>query len=166
MIPQIRRATMPLEECRRITARLIKKSKESHTLTIERDAWMDCFDIVDPSERKEWREKIARRISEEEQRYRTERAKEKRNVIGAERLQNRFIAPSYVPDRKGRRMWVICSDIERRKEFIEFLKDLIHSGREVYRRWKQGDVSLPYPSGLYPPSFPKNSELLLSALAG
>ncbi len=163
MIPRIQQKTMPVAECRRLTARLLKQSKESHTLTVDRDAWLKCFGIVEPLEVKAWKEKVTSSINEEEEHYRLERARDKKKVIGRERLLNRFVDPSYIPDRKGRRSWVICSDIEYRKRFIRFLKDLIESAREVYCRWKEGDTFLSYPSGLYPPSFPRNSELLLSA---
>ena len=40
------------------------------------------------------------------------------------------------------------------------LKDLYSKGKEVLKNWKNGDYSVPYPLGLYPPSMPKLGELL------
>lgn len=166
MIPQINPRTLTFEDCERLKVMLMKKSSKSHAFTVDRDAWMPCMGITEPGERREWREKIFSRLSEEEAQYRAEREKAKKKVIGRERLLRRPIDPYYVPARSGQRSWVISHDVERRKAFIEFLKDLIASGREVYLRWNQGDFSLVYPAGLYPPSFHRNSELLPTYVFG
>jgi hypothetical protein len=39
-------------------------------------------------------------------------------------------------------------------------KELMHRARAVRQRWKIGDIAVPYPPGLYPPSMPKLADVL------
>ena len=39
--------------------------------------------------------------------------------------------------------------------FITFFKKLMATARSVRERWRQGDTSVRYPPGLFPPSMPK-----------
>lgn len=43
---------------------------------------------------------------------------------------------------------------------IRFFRALMQKARAVRERWKLGDVTVPYPPGLYPPSMPKLANVL------
>jgi hypothetical protein len=40
------------------------------------------------------------------------------------------------------------------------VKSLIEKAKEVYKRWLDGDFSVAYPLGLYPPNLPKQAHLI------
>ena len=130
-----------------------------HTFTLYPDAWMDCFG-VSPEERESINQSILRQVSEREKEYQEERKRKGIKVIGRKRLIDRGFDINYVPQRYGKRMWCICSDVALRHEFINWVKQLLGRAKEVLAKWKLGDFSLPYPIGLYPPSLPKQADWL------
>ena len=132
-------------------------------LSLHPDAWMDGFQV--PKEaRSALDARIKKEIAQEELQYQKDRDRERRGVVGKERLIARGMDLTYIPQRHGRKMWCICSDIQLRKAYIAWAKALVACGREVYHRWKLGDFSVRYPVGLYPPSFPRQAELLFCAI--
>lgn len=70
------------------------------------------------------------------------------------------IDTSYAPRSFGRRMWCICRDIPLRIAFINFIKELKSKARAVRERWRRGEISAPFPPGLFPPCPPILSNLL------
>src|SRR5690606_2688166 len=105
-------------------------------------------------------------VRQNESQLRKERALSGAKVIGRQRLISRHMDMSYIPNRSGRRMHCISSDIPRRVKFINKKKAVVEEGKRVAERWKVGDFSVPYPPGLFPPSMPKLVEPLgLKALA-
>jgi hypothetical protein len=57
-------------------------------------------------------------------------------------------------------MWCLSEKRSIRVTFIRFFKELMHRARAVRQRWKIGDIAVPYPPGLYPPSMPKLADVL------
>lgn len=145
------------ENCVRL---LKKRATEQHTLKLEPNAWMECFGITDEQEQKKRNEKIKRRLREEERKYREIRKKEGKTVIGAAKLRRQNLDLSYTPEKAGKKMWCLSSDVALRKAFISYAKSLVVQAKEVQKRWAVGDFSVPYPLGLYPPSMPKLAEPL------
>lgn len=136
--------------------RLLKEATSSNTFRIEPNAWMPVFGITDPTEQEAMNRSIVERVKGEEELPR------EHSVIGREKLISRPIDPFYRPQRSGKRMCCLSEDRAQRVEFINFLKDLYARASEVLQRWRQGDFSVPFPPGLYPPSFPKLVEPLLA----
>jgi hypothetical protein len=95
-----------------------------------------------------------------EERAERKRARERKSVIGRDRLLSQVLDTTYRPRRKGRRMWCLSEKRSVRIEFIRFLKALMHKAKAVREKWKLGDVTVPYPPGLYPPSMPKLANVL------
>jgi REP element-mobilizing transposase RayT len=92
--------------------------------------------------------------------------------MAAERQAKRVTLPSaiavltqpinihYFPQKFGRRMWCICSDVALRIAFIKFMKELRKKSRQVRLLWKCGNRSEPFPIGLFPPCQPVLANLL------
>ena len=76
-------------------------------------------------------------------------------VIGYRALQGMHLETEYMPQREGKKMWCLSDDVELRVRYIEWAKSLKERAREVYLRWKQGDFSVDYPEGMFPPARPK-----------
>ena len=122
------------------------------------------FNIEDPLEIKEINERIVSGLREKENEHELQRAKDKKSVIGAKELSRTPIGKSYTPNRTGKKMICLGSRKEDRKAFIANARELFQKGREVLAKWRDGDYSVPYPVGLYPPSMPKRGDLLPGAL--
>lgn len=138
--------------------RLLREARTMHTFRIEPNAWLSAFGITDPEEQAEKNRQLIEMIRAREDA--AERAREGRPVLGREALMTRVIDLSYRPERSGRRMACLCEDRSLRSQFIEMLKGLYTLAKEVSERWRRGDISVPFPPGLYPPSFPKLIEPL------
>src|SRR5262249_4104516 len=105
---------------------------------------------------------IIKGVSANEEEYERARTIQLKTVIGRERLAAGGFQLNYIPNRTGRRMWCHCYIKELRKQFIKKWKKLREEAREVLHRWRQGDFSLPFPPGLFPPRMPKLVEPLPS----
>ena len=124
-------------------------------LEIEPDAWMELFGIEDEKERQQVNEKVLRMVRESERSYEDIRREEGRTVLGRDLLAAAHLDLDYVPQRKGKKMWCICDDVDLRVRYIEWAKSLKKQARAVYERWKAGDYSVKYPPGVFPPAVPK-----------
>jgi REP element-mobilizing transposase RayT len=160
--PRIRRdelfplasTNMTLSQYQGLARRLKNKSRSSHTFRVCPDAWMEAFGI-EGSEIKQINESIFLQVREKEAEYRELRSAEGGTVIGSTKLMLQPIDTAYTPCREGRKMWVLSTDKDLRKECITWIKSLVDEARRVYGLWKEGDFSCPFPPGLFPPSMPK-----------
>ena len=140
--------------------RLFEESSETETFTLEPNAWLEAFGITDPEQQNRINNRIIERVLTLEKRAADKRIREKKTVIGRQRLQEQKIDIYYRPDRKGRKMWCLADKRSIRVEYINMLKELRKSAREVLALWILGDRTAEYPPGLYPPSFPKLANVI------
>jgi hypothetical protein len=139
---------------------IVAASEEVQTFTLEPNAWMEAFGYCAPEEQQRLNDRLVARIRLLEERAEKQRAREKKRVMGRERLIAQVLDTSYRPERTGRRMWCLSEKRRVRVEFIAFFKVLMQKARAVRERWKLGDVTVAYPPGLYPPSMPKLANAL------
>jgi hypothetical protein len=139
-----------------LCGRLIERSKSENEFTLSPFAWLKCFGL-DGSKAPEVKAEIIEKVRAEELRLRAER---KAPCIGAPQLRRQPIDLLYSPKKFGRKQWCICDDVELRKRFLAWVKALRSEARAVFVRWKHGDRSVPYPPGMFPPSFPKTSNIV------
>jgi hypothetical protein len=121
---------------------------------------MEAFGYRSPQEQQKINDQLIARIRLLEERAEKKRTREKKRVFGRERLIAQVFDTTYRPRRKGRRMWCLSEKRSVRVEFIRFFKALMQKARAVRELWKLGDVTVPYPPGLYPPSMPKLANML------
>jgi hypothetical protein len=140
---------------------LLDASKEVQTFTLEPNAWMESFGYHSPKQQQRLNKQLLVHIRLLEERAEKTRMREKKRVMGRERLMAQVFDTSYRPKRSGRRMWCLSEKRSVRLEFIRFFKALMQKARAVRERWKMGDVTVPYPPGLYPPSMPKLANALV-----
>ena len=139
---------------------ILASSDEVQTFILEPNALLDAFGYHSPEEQQRINEHLIARIRLLEERAERKRMRERKRVLGRDRLLAQVFDTTYRPQRKGRRMWCLSERRSVRVEFIRFLKALMHRARAVRERWKLGDVAVPYPPGLYPPSMPKLANVL------
>lgn len=134
---------------------ILNRATEFQTFTLQPNAWLEAFGYRSPEEQTQMNERLMTRIRRLESRATERREREKKRVLGRERLRAQVFDLFYRPQRTGRRMWCLSEKRRVRVEFIEFFKALMDTARAVRERWKMGDVAVPYPPGLFPPSMPK-----------
>lgn len=139
----------------KLAENILAASDEVQTFTLEPNAWMEAFGFHSPEQQQKINENLIARIRLLEARAQKKRTREKKRVLGRERLLTQVFDTSYRPQRIGRRMWCLSEKRSVRVAFIRFFKELMQKARAVRERWKLGDVTVPYPPGLYPPSMPK-----------
>jgi REP element-mobilizing transposase RayT len=163
--PQFRELTRDSHTLRGYTKeaeRLLEESSEGVTFNLEPNAWLEAFGITDSTEQAKMNQRLVERIRTLEQRAERIRVREKKRVIGRERLLTQRIELSYRPSRKGKRMWCLSDKRSLRFEYIRAFKKLRQAARRVLSMWRMGDMSVPYPPGLYPPSMPKLANVVVS----
>ena len=139
----------------RIAERVLAEADEVQPFILEPNAWLEAFGFRSQEDQHRINERIIERVRRIEQRAEALRAQQRTKVLGRERLCSQVFDTQYRSKRSGRRMWCLSEKRSVRVAFIEFLKKLIAKARAVRERWKIGEVTVPYPPGLYPPSMPK-----------
>jgi hypothetical protein len=144
----------------KLAQELLNESEETHTFTLEPNAWMEAFGYTSIQDQEKINKRLVERIRFLEERAEHLRLRDNKRVMGRERLINQALDTTYRPQRNGRRMWCLSEKRSVRVTFIRFFKELMHKARAVRQRWRMGDVTVPYPPGLYPPSMPKLANVL------
>ena len=139
---------------------ILDASDELQTFTLEPDAWMEAFGYHSPEQKQKLNRILVARVRTLEERAEKKRTREKKRVMGRDRLIAQAFDTTYRPTRSGRRMWCLSEKRSVRVEFIRVFKALMQRARAVREKWKLGDVTVPYPPGLYPPSMPKLANVL------
>lgn len=144
----------------KLAVKLVKDSSQTQTFTLEPNAWMEAFGYHSPKEQEKINKRLIVRIRFLEARAARLRAMKGGRVLGRARLMSQVFDTQWRSKRGGRRMWCLSEKRNIRVSFIKFFKELMQKARDVRRRWKMGDVAVPYPPGLYPPSMPKIANAL------
>lgn len=139
----------------KLAENILLDSDELQTFTLEPNAWLDSFGIHSEEAQEKVNKRIISRVRFLEKRAEKKRLRNRHTVIGRERLKAQVFNTTYRPQRNGRRMWCLSEKRSVRMRFITFFKKLMREARDIRRRWKMGEVTAPYPPGLYPPSMPK-----------
>lgn len=143
--------------------RLLSDSNEVEPFTLEPNAWLEAFGIIDPAQQEQINARVIKLIRYLEQRAERKRQRLHKRVIGRERLLRQELDTTYRPARKGRRMWCLSDDKSLRIAYIRSFKQLKQEARKVLALWRIGDTSAKYPPGLYPPSMPKLANVFIAA---
>ncbi len=128
-------------------------------LNLEPNAWMEIMEVTE-KDRDKINQRIVSMVSKSDERFRKKREAGNKTVIGADRLKKSSFNLNYRSKRRGKRSYCISSQISLRVHIIQTIKALINEGKEVYRKWREGDHSLRFPIGIYPPSMPRLGNLM------
>jgi hypothetical protein len=145
----------------KIAKEILARSNETQTFTLEPNAWMEAFGYRSLEEQQRINNRLISRIRLLESRAEKVRMREKKQVIGRERLITAIFNTTYRPKRTGRRMWCLSEKRSIRVKFIASFKVLMDKARKIRDLWKLGDITVPYPPGLYPPSLPRLANTLV-----
>ena len=152
MLEKINRSSFEARDKDKLLDTIKKKDLQYHELKIDPMAWLKFYDEDGECEEREIVRDIIRELREKEKEIRKERTGE---PIGAKALQNKSMHKWSRPKSFGRRVMVICSDPEYRREFISLYKSFVNECKEIYQKWKNGDFSVFFPPGAFPPPVPR-----------
>ncbi len=165
-VPYIRRnAVRPIEdfhsekEENEHYQRLLTTADSIHSFTLSPNSWMALFGVSSEEEIAAVNDRIVSGVRTAEAELEETRQRNGKKVLGADALRKQPINKPYTPKKFSKKMWCVCSDLSLRIQFIQFIQQLIAEAREVTRLWKMGDLSRPFPLGLFPPRFPRLANL-------
>jgi len=146
----------PWKESHNKLMELFKKNKKEISVKFSFYTWKECFpetaDLSDSEVRKLMLDAI-QTFSEE-----TGKTLPHKSTYTDQSKQS--ILETYTPEKFSKRMICLSYFKELRINFIDFYKEQVRLAREVFSKWKLGDLSVPYPPGMFPPNLPRLTNLV------
>ena len=124
-----------------------------HELVIKPFAWLKPFGEFTRSEIETIRQEIVDKVRARELEYRLERKKAGQRILGADALREQLYMKPHKPKEKGRKIFIICSNKERRLELIALFKRIFAKCRNCYKKLKKG-IKVSWPKGTFIPWLP------------
>jgi hypothetical protein len=116
-------------------------------------AWLGVYGVTDPERIEKIRQKIIKEVYAQEAKFSKERIENQRPVLGATRLRQQKYLKPHTPKKRGRRIFVICANNERRPKMIASQKEVATRHRECFELRKQG-LPHEWPPGTFIPWAP------------
>ena len=147
-VPTLPNRTLSLADQQRLADQLIEEAHEEFELTIEPDAWMQCFPDLDDADPEQIRDELIERIRNEEQVLGTLRTKP---TIGAHALKLETMRRPHTPKKRSKRMLCLASTRIVRIAYATWRKDLHQAAKDKYKQWCEGDHRVTLPPGMFWP---------------
>ena len=157
MVQQLPAKHLSENQYRNFAAEIKGKAKETRDLIIKPYAFMDAYGLNE-EEKEKTKSKFLSELAATEADY--QEARKDKGFVGAAKVAATDLDPDYVPERAGKRTLCICSVKEFRKNFLIWFRSLKNEAAKVLERWRNGELSAPYPIGLFPPAPPRVAELV------
>jgi hypothetical protein len=126
-----------------------------HQLTLEPNAWMKSFGIVEPDDVKTINNQIVSLIRSNERSVRKER--EKRNIPVWSKRELRSQTPTvsgHIPKQRERKIFFLGSTNDIRHQFYLEYVDFVKTCKELFYSWRRGEFTLAWPPQAYIPWCP------------
>jgi len=123
-------------------------------LKYQPNAWMSSFRELEGADAKEINADVISVIRKNESKYRYIRKSKNKEVIGATNLQRQNMLKEYIPKKYTQTKKILANTQEQEQIFIQFLNWIFETGRQIYQRWKKGEIFLQMPAGLIAPRLP------------
>lgn len=134
--------------------KLIASEKaERHPIVLKPFKWLESYGVTDPQAIEKIRQKIVRRVREQEHASASVRAASRKRVVPTAALQGEPYMKPHKPKRKERKISIICSDRASRLLLLESFRRTVQRCRECYRQAKAG-IRVEWPPGTFTPWFP------------
>lgn len=146
-VPRLPRGALNDKKLAQLERIVVDRSQGEYSLTIEPDAWMDCFEESRQANREQLRREVVCRVRELEARYRKCR---RGPVVGRQQLLRQNMRKSHLPKKRGNKMICLGASKEIRRTFNSFFKRLAEDARESLRLIRAGMKALPPPSFFAP----------------
>ncbi len=111
----------------------------------------------------EFRRRLLETLTSYEALYQEERPNEK--PMGVAKLISGSLLSERKPPIKGGKSICLSTFKELRKEFIATFKKQQERCRSIFKRWRNGEIHVPYPPGMFAPHPPRIANFLPRAVA-
>ncbi|MBL7662556.1 transposase [bacterium] len=156
-VPRIKNPTAPYNENDNIVKILEELNQTTAKLTIDPYCWKSCFYETQQMNPDEFENLVKLSIENKEKEFIL--ARKNKTVIGRKLLKRSSILKKHTPATWGRKMICLSNYEDLRKQFIKHYRSLATQAYQVYLSWKKGLRDLEFPPGMFPPSFPRLSNL-------
>jgi REP element-mobilizing transposase RayT len=158
LIQPLPKGKLSLRQQKQLATAAEEKAEEVLQFILDPESWTTAFPNYESVEH--FNQRVQLRLLQIEAEMAAERQVKQTPLRSAVEILTQPINTSYSPNKFGRRMWCICSDIPLRIAFINFIQDIRKKSRQVRLLWKSGNRSEPFPIGLFPPCQPVLANLL------
>jgi hypothetical protein len=156
-IPKLPARSLSPKQDARLQQELATSEKAiSHPIIVKPFKWLEVFGIIESDKIERIRQKIITQVREMEQANAEARlASGKRSVPRSVQVREPYMK-SHTPQKKERKIYLICGDRELRLELLERFRQILARCRECYRKAKAG-LRVEWPPGTFIPWFPPGS---------
>jgi hypothetical protein len=120
-----------------------------HPIILKPFKWLEAYGVTEPHEIERIRQRIIQSVRDAERANALVRAK---SVSSAALMRAPYMKP-HKPNKKERKIFLICSDKELRLSLLDSFRQTISRCRECYRKAKAG-LRVEWPPGTFTPWFP------------
>ena len=131
----------------KIIAKMAGDEPKHLPFTLEPDAWMDCFPEFANINKEEFNKKLIKEILIEEREIQHEHG-----ILGSERLKTQPVNREHKPEKYGKKLLCLSSNIDLRKRYIKLFKQVSQLAYDAYKLIKQGVCNVIFPPGTMMPS--------------
>jgi REP element-mobilizing transposase RayT len=156
--------TRPLQEDRSLSQYFASGEFADIKLQFEPEALRLAYAETRDLSVEQFREKLIESLQAMEAELRREQIG--RRPLGACSLISASMLTRHEPPISGRRMICVSSIPESRRIFIPGYRHLDHQCAEVFNQWKQGNISVPFPPGMFAPGMPRLANILPLTASG
>jgi REP element-mobilizing transposase RayT len=156
-IPKIKDPTCPLGCDAELSSYFSSDSFGQLTLKFEPEALRMAYAETKGLSPDKFRQMLLGTLQKKELEYRLQR--KGRPCVGARKLVAGSMLASHTPPVDGRKMLCLSSIPELRKNFIRHFRSVCARCRSVFLKWRDGDLSVSFPPGMFAPSTPRLANL-------
>ncbi len=160
-IPALPSSAMSLDDQQQLTEALLRESLPEQQIQIKPFAVIEAFHEAKHLTPDAVRDKIIRRVREQEQRLNRSR---QGNVLGAHALRLASMCAAHVSKKFGRKMWCFGSTQEIRRGYIDWFKERIAETVELKKLLSRTEYIRNLPSGFFAPGGCLHANMLPAAV--
>lgn len=150
-IPTLRTVRLSLHQQNKLLQELKSGARGHHTLVIEPNAWMNCFEETRDRDPEEIKQIIIDQVREVERQLRRSRAENNCPVVGPGALLQQHMDQAHTPKKFATKMICLSSCRRKRMAYIEWFKLQSDKALSVCKGMRLPDFSALLPAGMFLP---------------
>jgi len=155
MIPKLPSLSVTPKQDKFLCRQMSSKAKQSHTLEVYPLQWIQRFiPNLTPKVTARVTREVLENLAAREAANSRRRQLTGKKPMGATKLRSQPAFKPHKSKKQGRKIHVQSRVREIRLAMIKELQAVSDRCRQVYKRWKAGDFSVPWPAGTFPPPLP------------
>lgn len=146
----------PLKENNKRLSELKEENRKLAYVEFNFYDWKKCF----PETRNKSDSQIRELIMKALNKFEAEIAQTLPSKQHYENLASKSLCREYVPKKFGKKMICLSNFKELRQDFLRWFYRKFSEAKAVYKKWKEGDTTVPYPLGMFAPRLPRIANMV------